>query len=281
MGYDVFVGRIGAGERIHQYDDPEIEKALLNALGTPWEPPPRFPQAFSLRKEGRYPYPAADADLTLKELGINLRSPSPFTSPTPFKRHRQAPRQCQRLILTQLGCSPPWEDALHFRTNNISEAGLHALCREFGLSYPPDMRFKGQSTESDEYGVLWRGAYYTSTHKSRAQYNWFCPKRGLGLTKVGLGRLNRSIEGFVYSVVVAQASTRTNIVDKRLSGGAVETQRVFASLFEDALKETIPSSVRRFQRTVIDGRTRLDLAISPGLWLLPSHLVINRESVFG
>jgi len=61
MGYDVFVGRIGRGQKIHHYDDPEIEEALRTALGKPWQPPSRFPPDFTLQKV-LYPIPSSHWD---------------------------------------------------------------------------------------------------------------------------------------------------------------------------------------------------------------------------
>ena len=39
--------------------------------------------------------------------------------------------------------------------------------------------------------------------------------------------------------------------------------------------------VQRFQLAIESAKVRLDLAISPGLWLLPSKMVVNTESVVG
>ena len=38
---------------------------------------------------------------------------------------------------------------------------------------------------------------------------------------------------------------------------------------------------RGFQLAIESAKVRLDLAISPGLWLLPSKMVVNTESVVG
>ena len=38
---------------------------------------------------------------------------------------------------------------------------------------------------------------------------------------------------------------------------------------------------QRFQLAIQSAKVRLDLAISPGLWLLPSKMVVNTESVVG
>ena len=67
-----------------------------------------------------------------------------------------------------------------------------------------------------------------------------------------------------------------------LQGSAIETQRQFLSMVEDAIRNPdISKSVQRFQLAIESAKVRLDLAISPGLWLLPSKMVVNTESVVG
>ena len=63
---------------------------------------------------------------------------------------------------------------------------------------------------------------------------------------------------------------------------AIETQRQFLSMVENAIRNPdISKSVQRFQLAIESAKVRLDLAISPGLWLLPSKMVVNTESVVG
>ena len=65
-------------------------------------------------------------------------------------------------------------------------------------------------------------------------------------------------------------------------GSSIETQRQFLSMVEDAIRNPdISKSVQRFQLAIESAKVRLDLAISPGLWLLPSKMVVNTESVVG
>ena len=65
-------------------------------------------------------------------------------------------------------------------------------------------------------------------------------------------------------------------------GSSIETQREFLSLVEDAIRNPdISKSVQRFQLAIESAKVRLDLAISPGTWLLPSKMVVNSESVVG
>ena len=51
---------------------------------------------------------------------------------------------------------------------------------------------------------------------------------------------------------------------------------------EDAIKQPdISKSVQRFQLAVQEAKVKLDLAVSPGTWLMPSKMVINTESTIG
>ena len=53
-------------------------------------------------------------------------------------------------------------------------------------------------------------------------------------------------------------------------------------MVENAIRNPdISKSVQRFQLAIESAKVRLDLAISPGLWLLPSKMVVNTESVVG
>ena len=112
------------------------------------------------------------------------------------------------------------------------------------------------------------------------KYAWFIPASGDGLTKAGLGRLNRSAEAFVHCILGAQANTRNSIYGN--GGGAIETQQEFLSLFESSVIENdISNSIKGYQKSVQETKLRLDLAVAPGIWLMPSNMVINTESVVG
>ena len=101
-----------------------------------------------------------------------------------------------------------------------------------------------------------------------------------GLTSAGLSRINQSIESFCYAILGSQVDVRSSISGPQ--GSAIETQRQFLSMVEDAIRNPdISKSVQRFQLAIESAKVRLDLAISPGLWLLPSKMVVNTESVVG
>ena len=95
-----------------------------------------------------------------------------------------------------------------------------------------------------------------------------------------MSRINQSIEAFCYSILGAQVNVRSSITGSQ--GSSIETQREFLSLVEDAIRNPdISKSVQRFQLAIESAKVRLDLAISPGTWLLPSKMVVNTESVVG
>ena len=51
---------------------------------------------------------------------------------------------------------------------------------------------------------------------------------------------------------------------------------------EDSRRQPdISKSVQRFQLAIDEAKVRLDLAISPGTWLMPSDLQMNTESTVG
>ena len=114
----------------------------------------------------------------------------------------------------------------------------------------------------------------------RNQYEYFLCPVSHGLTGAGLSRINQSIESFCYAILGSQVDVRSSISGSQ--GSAIETQRQFLSMVEDAIRNPdISKSVQRFQLAIESAKVRLDLAISPGLWLLPSKMVVNTESVVG
>ena len=114
----------------------------------------------------------------------------------------------------------------------------------------------------------------------RNQYECFLCPVSHGLTSAGLSRINQSIESFCYAILGSQVDVRSSIDGSQ--GSSIETQRQFLSMVEDAIRNPdLGKSVQRFQLAIESAKVRLDLAISPGTWLLPSKMVVNTESVVG
>ena len=77
-----------------------------------------------------------------------------------------------------------------------------------------------------------------------------------------------------------QVNVRSSILGE--GGRAKEAQTEFLTLMEDAMRQTdLAQSVQRYQLTVDQAKVRLNLAVCPGAWLMPSRMIINTESIVG
>ena len=220
-----------------------------------------------------------------------------------------------RRILFELGgvqnsLPLPGDSAFSQTENKYDIPSFERICAEFGISPNADFRFtrgsnhdlgsvfeyftnsgyiktpfKYPSKETkfeDEGGRASDGNLvpYIENTEARNQYEYFLCPVSHGLTSAGLSRINQSIESFCYAILGSQVDARSSISGSQ--GSAIETQRQFLSMVEDAIRNPdISKSVQRFQLAIESAKVRLDLAISPGLWLLPSKMVVNTESVVG
>ena len=220
-----------------------------------------------------------------------------------------------RRILFELGGPQnslplPGDTAFSQTENKYDIPSFERICAEFGISPNSDFRF----TRGDNHGLgsvfeYFTNSGYTKTPfkypsketkfedeggrasdgnlvpyientEARNQYECFLCPVSHGLTSAGLSRINQSIESFCYAILGSQVDDRSSIAGSQ--GSAIETQRQFLSMVEDAIRNPdISKSVQRFQLAIESAKVRLDLAISPGLWLLPSKMVVNTESVVG
>ena len=220
-----------------------------------------------------------------------------------------------RRILFELGgvqnsLPLPGDTAFSQTENKYDIPSFERICAEFGISPNADFRF----TRGDNHGLgsvfeYFTNSGYTKTPfkypsketkfedeggrasdgnlvpyientEARNQYEYFLCPVSHGLTSAGLSRTNQSIESFCYAILGSQVDVRSSIAG--LQGSAIETQRQFLSMVENAIRNPdISKSVQRFQLAIESAKVRLDQAISPGLWLLPSKMVVNTESVVG
>ena len=184
-------------------------------------------------------------------------------------------------ICAEFGISPNAD----FRFTRGYNHGLGSVFEYFSYSGYTKTPFKYPSKETkfeDEGGRASDGNLvpYIENTEARNQYEYFLCPVSHGLTSAGLSRINQSIESFCYAILGSQVDVRSSISGSQ--GSAIETQRQFLSMVEDAIRNPdISKSVQRFQLAIESAKVRLDLAISPGLWLLPSKMVVNTESVVG
>ena len=220
-----------------------------------------------------------------------------------------------RRILFELGgvqnsLPLPGDTAFNQTENKYDIPSFERICAEFGISPNADFRF----TRGDNHGLGSVFEYFTNSGyiktpykypsketkfedeggrasdgnlvpyikntEARNQYEYFLCPVSPGLTSAGLSRINQSIESFCYAILGSQVDVRSSITGSQ--GSSIETQRQFLSMIEDAIRNPdISKSVQRFQLAIESAKVRLDLAISPGLWLLPSEMILNTESVVG
>ena len=220
-----------------------------------------------------------------------------------------------RRILFELGGTQnslplPGDPAFNQTENKYDIPSFERICAEFGISPNADFRF----TKGDNHGLgsvfeyFTNSGYYKTPFKypsktakfedeggrasdgnlvpyienteARNQYEYFICPVSRGLTSAGLSRINQSIESFCYTILGSQVDVRSSIDGSQ--GSSIEAQRQFLSMVEDAIRNPdLGKSVQRFQLAIESAKVRLDLAISPGTWLLPSKMVVNTESVVG
>ena len=220
-----------------------------------------------------------------------------------------------RRILFELGgvqnsLPLPGDPAFSQTENKYDIPSFERICAEFGISPNADFRF----TRGDNHGLGSVFEYFTNSGyiktpykypsketkfedeggrasdgnlvpyientEARNQYEYFLCPVSHGLTSAGLSRINQSIESFCYAILGSQVNVHSSIAGSQ--GSSIETQREFLSLVEDAIRNPdLGKSVQRFQLAIESAKVRLDLAISPGTWLLPSKMVVNTESVVG
>ena len=94
--------------------------------------------------------------------------------------------------------------------------------------------------------------------------------------------LQESIEAFVYCVLGAQSRTRWPIVGGSISAKNLQTQVVFRQVLEDTIVIVYEQkTLDNMRGSIIATNVVLNLAITPGLLLLPSRMVILKEPIPG
>lgn len=87
---------------------------------------------------------------------------------------------------------------------------------------------------------------------------------------------DQSIDAFVYGTLGDQFNVCSSILGE---GGRVkEAQSEFVALLEYATRQPdLAKSMQRDQLAIDQAKAHLHLVAAPGLWLLPSRMVINTE----
>ena len=111
------------------------------------------------------------------------------------------------------------------------------------------------------------------TIKSLDDYKIFIATKSDGLTKTGQLLFQQSVESYVYCVLGAQANTRWSIVGR--GALSIQTQEVFKKLVNDTIIQSDQTvTIANMRKVIKDTNVVLNMAISPGVILIPSNLII-------
>ena len=101
-----------------------------------------------------------------------------------------------------------------------------------------------------------------------------------GLTSVGRKLFQESIESYVYCVLGAQAKTRWSIVN--MGAKSSQTQDVFHQLANDTIVQSDPTvTITNMRAAIRDTNVVLNMAITPGVILIPSSMIILSKIIAG
>ena len=116
----------------------------------------------------------------------------------------------------------------HFSSLGHRTKELNLSHTTWSHSWPQTrFKFRGESGSSNNRVI----DYIMNSDPN--QEGWFMLRESYGLTMAGKGRLNRSIEAFVYCVLGAQVNMRSSITGQ--SGSAQEVKQELINLFEKAI----------------------------------------------
>ena len=101
-----------------------------------------------------------------------------------------------------------------------------------------------------------------------------------GLTKTGQVLLQSAIESYVYCILGAQAQTRWPIVGQ--GAKSLQTQQIFHRLVQDTISQDNPAkAISDMRKAIQDINVVLNMAITPGIILIPSNMIILKNKVEG
>ena len=122
--------------------------------------------------------------------------------------------------------------------------------------------------------------YKGTVNYSTTDYKSLIAQSTDGLTQIGQKLLQQSVESYVYAVLGAQAKTRWSIVGE--GAKSLQTQEVFRTIVEETIVQSDATITISNMRTAIAStNVVLNMAISPGMILVPSNLIVQKEKIPG
>ena len=164
-----------------------------------------------------------------------------------------------------------WKDAFYKTDMTLDEWHKWAKKR--------DPKVRNYSYDKKRGGVVYQAL--SGTRNGHANdYRRFIAHETTGLTKIGQKLFQQSVESYVYAVLGAQAKTRWVIVGA--GAKSLQTQDVFHTISKETIDESDVTIMITNMRTAIEStNVVLNMAISPGMILVPSDLIIQKEKIPG
>ena len=135
---------------------------------------------------------------------------------------------------------------------------------------------------SNNTGVLGIDYQEVSRVENNSDTDWirFIKEDSDGLTAIGQKLFQLAVESYIYCVLDAQAQTRWPIVGQ--GAKSLQTQDIFHRLVKDTVTQDNPMKAISDMRTAIKAtNVVLNMAITPGIILIPSNMIILKEKVAG
>ena len=110
--------------------------------------------------------------------------------------------------------------------------------------------------------------------------DWMCFIKEDGLSKTGQRLFQLAVESYVYAVLGAQAQTHWSIVSH--GAKSLQTQEIFHRLVKDTITQDDPvKAISDMRLAMKNTNAVLNMAITPGIILMPSDIIILNEKVAG
>ena len=111
-------------------------------------------------------------------------------------------------------------------------------------------------------------------------YKMFITTTTDGLTKIGQKLLQQSVESYVYAVLGAQAKTRWSIVGE--GAKSLQMQDVFRTIVKETIAQSdVTVTLSNMRTAIASTNIVLNMAISPGMILVASNLIIQKKKIPG
>ena len=225
--------------------------------------------------------------ISTKHMEFNDRTPGIITSMVRYHLYYQISRFLRDPSkLDRYVSSVPDSVKKHKPTNDVWTKAYHQGSEELltWLSEQKDRHKIGNYRYSkNARGTVTGIAYEKITGqspKSADDYKMFVATKTDGLTKLGQKLLQQSVESYVYAVLGAQASLRFPIVGE--GAKSLQTQDKFRTIVKETIAQSdVSVTISNMRTAIANTNVVLNMAISPGMILVPSDLIIQKEKIPG